>query len=324
MPGFLCDFLNEAVILSDGRVTTCCLDPLARNVFGSIFEDDFQSIEKKYQEVVASITQDVLSMPRCRICYDKIAAAGFPETGTYKTDFTPSEQELFLRKTMRLRQLVIEPTCLCNLKCNGCMQGRQNIPATRHGNFLDLDAVDTWLAKDVSQIEAIRLYNYGETFLHDGATAFVTKLKQANTSLHIDIATNGLLLNTPQKRKDLVSSGVDVLYFSIHGGREASIQKYMTQAFSRAKVLDILSDLASVKKKRQLSTPKLVWKYLLFSWNDSLDEIDEAMAQAQRVGVDAMVFAVPGYPSPSPFYRENTPLVSALTRQYQQLVSQQA
>ena len=82
MPGFLCDFLNEAVILSDGRVTTCCLDPLALNVFGSIFEDGFRGIENKYRNVVASITEDVLSLPRCRICYDKIAAAGFPDTGT--------------------------------------------------------------------------------------------------------------------------------------------------------------------------------------------------------------------------------------------------
>ena len=38
MPSFICDYLNEIVILSDGSVTTCCLDPPGVNEFGRIHQ----------------------------------------------------------------------------------------------------------------------------------------------------------------------------------------------------------------------------------------------------------------------------------------------
>ncbi|WP_043630719.1 radical SAM protein [Desulfovibrio sp. TomC] len=319
MPGFLCDFLNEVVLLADGHVTTCCLDPLAMNVFGNIYEETFLEIEEKYRHKVAAITQDVLSMPRCRICYDKISSAGFPNTGTYKVDFTHGEQEFFLENKTRIRQLVIEPTCICNLQCNGCMQSRHDISESRDSNFLDLDFVDKWLSASPHSVEAIRLYNYGETFLHTGAIDFIRKTKQKKPSLTIDVATNGLKLDTPQKRINLVRSGVDILYFSIHGGREASIQNYMTNAFSYSKILEIIADLTRLKAIYKTNNPKLVWKYLLFSWNDSADEIKEAMDQAWRVGINDMVFVVPGYPSPSPIFQGKKQLVAALNKQYRRM-----
>jgi len=320
MAGFLCDFLNEVVILADGRVTTCCLDPLAMNVYGNIYRDSFLDVNKRYYNVVTSITNDVLSMPRCQICYKKIKDACFPNTGTYKVNFTPEEKETFLNEKSKIRQLVIEPTCLCNLKCNGCMQSRFDISGSRQAQQLDLPYVESWISRHLNEIKAIRLYNYGETFLNSGAIPFVKSIKNANKHISIDIATNGLKLDTPQKRADLILSGVDILYFSIHGGREASIQKYMTDKFSLSKVLSIIEDLSRFKQLYNLDAPKLIWKYLLFSWNDSPEEIEEAMARAQIVGIDKMIFVVPGYPSPSHYYRDNKHLVQALNKQYQRVL----
>ena len=322
MPGFLCDFLNEIVILADGRVTTCCLDPLAMNAYGNIYEDSFLDIHKKYCNVVASITNDALSMPRCQICYKKISDACFPNTGTYKVNFTNTEKETFLNGKSKIRQIVIEPTCLCNLKCNGCMQSRFDISASRKAQRLDLNYVERWLSNHLNEIESIRLYNYGETFLNSGAIQFVRNIKNTNKFLIIDIATNALKLDTPQQRIDLILSGVDILYFSIHGGRETSIQKYMTDKFSLSKVLNIIADLSRLKQLYNLDAPKLIWKYLLFSWNDSPEEIEDAMAQAKIIGIDKMIFVVPGYPSPSLYYRDNKHLVQALNKQYHRLTPQ--
>ena len=102
MPSFICDYLDEIVLLSDGNVTTCCLDPLGVNSFGNIYKHEFHQIQKKYIEIRNQITKDVLSMPRCSICYDKIKEAGFPPTGTYKVDPTSDEINLFIDKGRRL------------------------------------------------------------------------------------------------------------------------------------------------------------------------------------------------------------------------------
>ena len=312
MPGFLCEYQNEAVILCDGRVTTCCLDPLAVNVFGDVARDSFPAIEGRWREIAAAVSRDVFSMPRCRLCYEKIAAAGFPPTGTYVIDPTEAERQAFLAHKAALTQLVIEPTSLCNLRCHGCMQSRQDIPASRQGLFLDLKRLETWLDGHLQGLQAVRLYNYGETFLHKGAIAFAKALKSAHPALHLDIATNGLALDTPDKRLALVRCGLDVLYFSIHGGREASIQTYMTTRFSLDAILAILADLSRLRGELGADRPELVWKYLLFAWNDSAAEIDEAMELARSAGVDRIVFAVPGYPSPSPRYRDNRELLREL------------
>mgnify|MGYP000925132159 CR=1 FL=1 len=321
MPGFLCDYQNEAVILSDGRVTTCCLDPLAVNVLGDVATDDFAAVEKRYRRVAAAVSRDVQAMPRCRICYEKLKAAGFPATGTYKTDFAPAQRRAFLAQRAVLRQLAIEPTSRCNLKCRGCMQSRHDIPATRRGDFLDLDRLLAWLAPGLPGLRAVRLYNYGETFLHPGAVAFAAALKAARPELVLDIATNGLLLDSPAKREALARSGVDTLYFSIHGGFEASIQTYMTPRFSLDAVLGALTDLARRKRDLGADKPELVWKYLLFAWNDSDAEISRAMRLALAAGVDRMAFAVPGYPSPSPRFLGDREGVRSLGARYARLAA---
>jgi len=316
MRGFLCDYQNEAVILSDGRVTTCCLDPLGINPFGRIDQQDFTEIEARYVRNVTAVAHDVYALPRCRICYDKLAAAGFPATGTYRIDFSEAQREAFLADKRRLRQLVIEPSARCNLKCRGCMQSREDIPAHRERPLLDLDGVVRWLLPHIASIERIRFYNYGETFMHPGALDCIETLKKSNPTTQLDLATNALLLNTPEKRQRLIASGTDTLYFSIHGGSQKSVEPYMTEAFSFAAVCDILADLASRKRALARKTPRLIWKYLLFSWNDAPEEIAAAQRLAWDLGLDDILFQVPGYPSPSPHYQKNGALVAGLCRSF--------
>ena len=316
MHGFLCDYQNEAVILSDGRVTTCCLDPLAQNVFGRIDRDDFETIEARYRANVRAVSRDAYALPRCRICHDKLAAAGFPATGTYRINPPEAEREAFVAGKERLRRLVIEPSARCNLSCRGCMQSRKDIPSYRQGSLLDLDACARWLMPRLGDIEAIRLYNYGETFMHKGAMGFVETVKRANPALHLDIATNALLLDTPEKRRRLVASGVDVLYFSIHGGSQRSVEPYMTEAFSFDRVCSILADIAACRAALGRRTPRLVWKYLLFAWNDAPEETGAAQRLADELGLDAIIFQLPGFPPPSPRYKADGAARLALCRQF--------
>ena len=307
MPSFRCDFLNEIVILSNGNTTTCCMDPLDINHFGNIYKDDFKDIQRRYIKIRRKITEDVLSMPRCRICYNKIKDAGFPETGTYKVYLTTDEIKAFFDMEENIvNNFVIELTSKCNLICNGCMQSRFDFKEIRQDSFLDVDFLKTWIGQNSATMKKIRLYNYGETFLHPEAIDFCSYIKERNPSIQLTIATNGMPLNTHEKREKLIKSGVDAISFSIHGSSQETIEKYMTKRFDFNLIIEILKDMVSIKRQLGLDKPKLVWKYLLFEWNDSDEEIKRAKTITKEIGINSITFDLVGFPSPSKRYTRNS------------------
>jgi pyruvate-formate lyase-activating enzyme len=299
MPEFLCYYLNEITLLCDGRATTCCMDPLGINSFADINEDDYLTVREKYLAIREKTSRDVESLPRCKICYEKIKAAGFPETGTYVADPSPEELERFLMKGPEaLEKFVVELTVKCNLRCNGCMQSRTNFMEYRARPFADVEALTDFLGA-AEKISQIRLYNYGETFLHPRALDICEFLREAGLNGVTDIATNGLLLNDKKKRERLIRSGLLALIFSIHGGSQESASRYMTEAFDFKKMMRILADLKAIRDGLGRDSPKLVWRYLLFEWNDSDEETGKALERAAALGLDKLDFGLVGFPSPS-------------------------
>ena len=313
---FLCHFMDEVVILSDGRVTTCCMDPMGENCFGSIYEDSFKTIEENLRDIRERVSRDVNALPRCRICYKKISASNFPDTGMYKINFSENERIEYLKKHSRIHKLVIETSSVCNLKSNGCMQSRFDIPAHRNAKLLDLEHTAVLLENHLDQIETIRLYNYGETFFNKQSIPFIHKIKFLSQDTRIAIATNGMLLNSESKQKSLVRSGADRLLFSIHGGSQQSVEPYMTSDFDFEKVVSILKNLVRFRNDIGLSTPLLQWKYLLFEWNDSDQEINKAIQTAEKIGMDGIQFTLPGYPAPSQKYKASPEKMTALSRNF--------
>lgn len=57
-------------ILSNGDVTTCCLDPFGHNKLGNIFETPLQDIinSKQYKKVVNDLNNNKLSLKLCQKC----------------------------------------------------------------------------------------------------------------------------------------------------------------------------------------------------------------------------------------------------------------
>ena len=54
-----------------------------------------------------------------------------------------------------------------------------------------------------------------------------------------------------------------------------------------------------------MDLPRIYWKYLLFEWNDSDREINNARKIAKELGIAPVLFVVPEYPSPSKRFRNN-------------------
>lgn len=293
----ICKFLEEIVILSDGRISTCCMDPLGENAYSSIHDSDFGALKEKYHNVFKQIMENPDSMPKCARCFASLKEN--PTEGGNRYILFPDEDEVqkgIEENSEGPTRAVIELSSICNLKCRGCMQYRADIPGTRKESLMDIDRLKEWIKDGSETIRSIRLYNYGETFVHPRAIEFIEFIKELG--LFVEIATNGLLLDTEEKQRRVMASGVDRLMFSIHGSSQETVEPYMTEKFDFEKMMEILKSLSRLRK--ELGTKvQMYWKYLLFEWNDTDEDMARAEVLARATGMDKLLFTLPGYPSPS-------------------------
>ncbi|MBF0233114.1 MAG: SPASM domain-containing protein [Desulfamplus sp.] len=298
---FLCHWFNEIVILSDGNVTTCCQDAKGENVYANIYKHPFKEIKRRFSDYRKRLISDPTCLPRCSACFDRYRKElKGVATFNVQLDATEKQIEAYLQNSeFKSGYLVIEPTVHCTLKCCGCIHSMTDMTQFRDYGFLDLDALYSWVTPYLSHIKNIRYFNYGETFIHPKAIEFCADIKKANPEISLIIATNGMPLHSSKKRQQLIASNVDAIYFSIHGSCQESVSQYMTDKFNFDKMMYILADLAEIRKAKGVTKPELVWKYLLFQWNDTDAHIRRAKELACQVGVDSILFTLTNAPSPS-------------------------
>ncbi len=99
--------------------------------------------------------------------------------------------------------------------------------------------------------------------------------------IYLYTSTNGLAFTEAQARR-LVHSGIDEVTFSIDGATQESYVKYRQRGkFDVA--LANLRAMADEKRRSGRDVPFLNWRYILFTWNDS----DEEMDLARRLATEA-------------------------------------
>jgi hypothetical protein len=92
-----------------------------------------------------------------------------------------------------------------------------------------------------------------------------------------------------------VRSGIDEVTFSIDGATQASYAQYRQRG-----TLDIafrnLRSMVDEKRRSGRELPFLNWRYILFKWNDSDDEMSLARRLAQEIGVDRLCWEITDHP----------------------------
>jgi radical SAM protein with 4Fe4S-binding SPASM domain len=298
---FICTLLlNEIVILSDGRITTCCFDVDGKNTFANIYEDDFEESLKKLQLFKEKLVENPGTFPHCSQCFiskkrDK------QEAYDYFLNENPSAAEIdrFLNPETIPKGLVIEVASGCNLSCIGCPTGIRNLknePQPQKGKsvLLDIDKFKKWLAPYTKKLERIRLFNYGEPFIHPGAIGFCSFLTRENPGIALIIATNLLPLNKKEKIIDLVMAQPNMIIVSLHGANQESLVKYMGTQASFKRALSIMKQLITERNRLGLTLPIVIWKYIIFNWNDSDEDIERAKYLAKKHNIDYLGFEITG------------------------------
>lgn len=298
---FICTrVLRESAVLADGRITTCCLDPEGKNTFANIYEDDFEESLKKLRLFREKLAEDPGRFPLCVRCFTTNKKQG---GAVYKNflEENPNRQEVdaYVNEQIVSHRLVVEATTACNLTCIGCPTGLRNsrekrVQSDEENRFLDIDKIKTWLSPHIKKIRGIRLFNYGEPLLHPGAIDFSSFLTRGNPGIDLVIATNLLPVKKKEKIKKLVAAQPNELIVSLHGANRESLVKYMGPRSDFNRALKIMKQIIEERNRLGLGFPVVIWKYILFNWNDSDKELDEAKTLAKEHNIDYLGFELTG------------------------------
>jgi pyruvate-formate lyase-activating enzyme len=192
------------------------------------------------------------------------------------------------------RGMLVENTIACNLSCPGCI--RPEVARVRTKARMSLDDI----RKVAGLLQRLRLeklyfFNRGEPFLSPDILEEMTLIRSLNPDLHIRTSTNGMLLDTDEKRDAALL--MDEVCFSIDGCDQTSLRTYQ-RGGDFARMTANLRALVRRREERGLSTPQIEWKYLLFNWNDRPSQMEKAIALARETGADVLSF----WPTNAPFY----------------------
>ena len=272
------------VLLCDGRMVCGCADPYGKRVLGDMRTASVSAIWTG--GTASSLRRDIVD-GGSRFCGD------CPLKLPLKKDEPPPARPLDAGPLPS--RLYIECTAACNISCSqACCAPETGITRTRQAGMLDYDLFTRVVDEAGPALARIDFFNYGEAFLHKRALDMVEYIKSRYPHVYLYTSTNGLAL-TEEGARRLARSGIDEVTFSIDGARAESYVQYR-QRGDFAKAIRNLTALADEKRARGLDVPFVNWRYILFTHNDSDEEMGLARKMAGDIGVDRLSWEITDHP----------------------------
>ena len=272
------------MLLCDGRVVCGCADPYAKRVLGDTRTESLSAIWRG--EWAASLRAD-LNDGGSKFCGD------CPLKLPLKKDDAPPQRGLDVAPLPS--RLYIECTAACNISCaQACCAPETGITRTRQAGMLDFEIFRRVVDEAGPSLGRIDFFNYGETFLHKRAIEMCEYIKSRFPHVYLYTSTNGLAFTEDQAWR-LVNSGIDEVTFSIDGATPESYIVYRKRGdFEKA----IRNLRAAVDEKRRggRDVPFINWRYILFTHNDSDEEMQRARDLAADIGVDRLCWELTDHP----------------------------
>ena len=277
---------NTLVMLCDGRMVCGCADPYGRRVLG---DAKTASIREIWNDTTISTLRADLNAGGAKFCGDcplKLPLRGEePKVRSLDAGLLPN-------------RLYIECTAACNISCSeACCAPETGITKTRNAGMLDFELFRNVVDEAGPGLVRIDFFNYGEAFLHKRAIEMCEYIKSRFPHIYLYTSTNGLMF-TEESARRLVHSGIDEVTFSIDGASQDTYVQYRQRGkFDVA--LRNLRVMAEEKRKARRDVPHLNWRYILFKWNDSDEEMNRARTLAAESGVDRLSWEITDHPENS-------------------------
>lgn len=272
------------IMLCDGRMVCGCADPYGKRVLG----------DARATSVSAIWTGDTASRLRADLNEGGATFCGdCPLKLPLKKEEAPTVRGLDVGPLPS--RLYVECTAACNISCfEACCAPETGITRTRQAGMLDYELFKRVVDEAGPTLGRIDFFNYGEAFLHKRAVDMCEYIKSRFPHVYLYTSTNGLALSEEKARR-LVHSGIDEVTFSIDGATPESYARYRQRGnFDLA--LRTLRAMADEKRRAGRDVPFLNWRYILFNWNDSDEEMELAQRLAADAGVDRLCWELTDHP----------------------------
>lgn len=267
-------FPNGICILSDGSITTCCLDALGENSFANIYQQDILTIWNKIIPKV--LKRGLYKFPYCTSCIGK---QGLPSLISESGDYN----KWINRDSCYPNELIVEVMSSCNYQC--CVA--KDLHNHRYNSKLDLQETFLKIKPLLPYIKRLKLFNYGEPLLNNDLGQFVLNCRNSSQDLILTLATNGLLLDETISRL-LIKSHLNQVVVSVHGGPGTSnMLKYAKTGANYEQVLSNIETLLDLRQKYQSQLPKVSLRAILFAWNDTNETMEQFRQDAKNLGLSA-------------------------------------
>jgi hypothetical protein len=272
------------VMLCDGRIVCGCADPYAKRVLGDVRAGTVEAVW--CGETITRLRADLNAggSAFCGDCSLKLPLADGE---------APPERPLDAGRLPG--RMFIECTAACNISCHqACCAPETGITRTRQAGMLDFELFRKVIDEVGPSLGRLDFFNYGEAFLHKRAVEMCEYAKSRYPHIDLYTSTNGTAFSEEAARR-LVHSGIDEVTFSIDGARPETYVQYRQRGkFDVA--LRNLRAMVDEKRKWGRDLPYLNWRYILFRWNDSDAEMDEARRLAAEIGVDRLCWEITDHP----------------------------
>jgi len=275
---------STLVMLCDGRIVCGCADPYGKRVLG---DARTLSVHDIWTGSTVSQLRADLNAGGSKFCGD------CPLKLPLKKDDTPPARSIDAGALPS--RMYIECTAACNISCaEACCAPETGITRTRQAGMLDFDLFRRVVDEAGPSLGRIDFFNYGEAFLHKRAVEMCEYIKSNFPHIYLYTSTNGLALSEAQARR-LVHSGIDEVTFSLDGATPESYAKYRQRGRFEVALANLRA-MADEKRKAGRDLPFLNWRYILFTWNDSDEEMALARRLADEIGVDRLCWEMTDHP----------------------------
>jgi MoaA/NifB/PqqE/SkfB family radical SAM enzyme len=275
---------STLVMLCDGRLVCGCADPYGKRVLGDARTSSLHDI---WTGPVASALREDLNRGGSKFCGDcplKLPLLKGQAPPQRDLDVPPQPSRLY-----------VECTAACNISCfQACCAPETGITRTRQAGMLDVGLFTRVMDEAGPSLGRVDFFNYGEAFLHKRAVEMCEYVKAKFPHIYLYTSTNGLALKEESARR-LVHSGIDEVTFSIDGASQQTYERYRQRGRFDVAIANLRA-MADEKRKAGRDVPVLNWRYILFTWNDSDEEMRRARELAAEVGIDRLTWEITDHP----------------------------
>lgn len=192
-----------------------------------------------------------------------------------------SERELRAFGKIEPRQIRVEASSFCQLRCPSCPTTSGHIHPAIGNGFLKFEDFRKLLESNPA-LELVEISNYGEVFLNPQLPRILEYAHQKGIAISIG---NGANLNHVKDEvlESLVKFRVRFMTCSIDGATPESYRKYRVRG-NFDQVIRNIETINSYKDRYQSVLPTLAWQFVVFGHNEH--EIPIAREMAAKLGME--------------------------------------